>query len=299
MNNKIDAIELFTQIVETGSLSAAAKRSGLSISTISRQITALEQRLGLKLLIRSTRKIVLTEDGSAYYAAVKEILNELNQVESQLKEHHQEPSGNLHISAPTLFGRHYLVPILTEFMLRYPKINLEITLLDRPVDMLNEGIDLAIRIGELEDSSLLCRQLGQIQWVLCASPLYLANNGIPEHPLDLSKHQCLIYSQSKIANEWEFLDHQTKLKVKVPVKMRSNTLDTVVAAALKGIGLTMTPQWFIQENIEKGELIPLMPTYQRPARPIYALFTHHHFLAHKVRLLLDYLVEQLAAQKFR
>ena len=146
MNERIDAIELFVNIVETGSLSGAAKLTGWSISTISRQLTALEERLGLKLLIRSTRKIVLTEDGNAYYASVKEILNELNQLENQLKDKNKEPSGNLHISAPTLLGRNHLVPIFSDFMMQYPKIDLTITLLDRPVSLLDEGIDIILII---------------------------------------------------------------------------------------------------------------------------------------------------------
>lgn len=298
MTSKLDAIKSFVMTVETGSLSGASRKSGLSIATISRQITSLEERLGLKLLIRSTRKIVLTEEGNTYYSSVKNILNDLEHLEINLKDKSEEPSGNLHISAPTLFGRNYLIPILAEFTTLYPQINLEITLLDRPVDLLDEGIDIAIRIGELEDSSLLRRELGKIRWVLCASPEYLKNNENPQNPNELIHHDCLVYSQTKANNEWSFKDHNSVIKIKVPVKMRSNTLDAVVAFALKGRGIVMTPAWFVSEHIKDGSLRILMPEYEMNPRPISALFTHNHLLAHKVRILLDYLIEQLRMKKF-
>ncbi|MBK0062294.1 MULTISPECIES: LysR family transcriptional regulator [unclassified Acinetobacter] len=289
----MDAIQSFINIVETGSLSGAAKKMGISVSTISRQITTLEERLRLKLLIRSTRKIVLTEDGNAYYASVKEILNELNQLENQLKDKNREPSGDLHISAPTLWGRNHLVPMLSDFMMQYPKINLTVTLLDRPVSLLDEGIDIAIRVGTLEDSSLLCRTLGHIRWVLCASPRYLEKNGTPLQPDHLMQHTCLIYSQNKHGNEWEFQGKNSKRKIKVPVRMRSNSLDAVVTASLKGAGIVMTPKWFVDKQIQQKELVILMPEYELPARPIYALFTHNHLMTNKVRVLLDYLIFRL------
>jgi len=297
MTEKLDAIEIFIATVETGSLSGAARKTGLSISTISRQLTSLENRLKVKLLIRSTRKIALTEEGNAYYTSVKEVFNNLHQLEEQLTQQKNDPIGRLHISAPTLFGRHYLIPILSDFMVLYPKIDLEITLLDRNVDLLEEGIDLAIKIGDLEDSSLICRTLGHIQWIACASPLYLKKYGIPKTPYELEKHQCLVY-KSATNNEWPFLDKGRKIKIKVPVKMKSNTLDAVVSGAIKGVGITLTPAWFVRDRIQNHELAPLLEGYQMEPRPIQALFTHNHLLTNKVRLLLDYLVKNLKISEF-
>lgn len=292
MIEKIDSINLFISIVETGSLSSAARKTGLSISTVSRQLTALENRLKIKLLIRSTRRIALTEEGHAYYVSVKEIFNNLNQLEDQLTQQNNEPIGRLHISAPTLFGRHYLIPILSNFMMLYPQIDLEITLLDRDVDLLEEGIDLAIKIGNLEDSSLIQKTLGHIQWNTCASPQYLDKYGIPNTPYELKNHKCLIYKNA-INHEWSFRDQNRKVKIKVPVKLKSNTLDAVVSAAISGAGITITPAWFVAENIQKNELVLLLEKYQMEPRPVQALFTHHRLLNNKVRLLLEYIAKNL------
>lgn len=298
MNEKLDAIALFICVVDMGSLSGAARKTGLSISTISRQLTKLEQKLAIRLLIRSTRKLVLTEAGQYYYAATKNLLLELDQAELTLNQSLQEATGNIHISSPTLFGRMHLVPIMSEFLLEHPKINLEMTLLDRTVDVLDEGIDVAIKIGALADSSLLSRKLGEIRWVVCAAPQYLKTRGIPKVPADLMQHDCLVYSQYRINPEWEFYQKNAQIKLKVPVRMRANTIDAVVDAASKGVGVVMAPAWFVAEHIQNKKLQIILSEYEQPPREIHALFTHKHLLANKVRILLDYLVKQLAENRF-
>ena len=296
MNEQLNQLPLFIAIVECGNFSQAAQKLGVSVSTISRQLTALENRLGLKLVIRSTRKIVLTEHGQAYYTALKDVFQHLQYAENQLTQARDEPAGRLHISAPTLFGRHYLVPLLTDFMQCYPKINLEVTLLDREVDLVEEGIDLAIRVGDLADSALIQRRLGQIQWITTASPEYLSKHSSPQSPTELMQHACLIYT-SATNFEWPFLHQGKIIKLKVPAKMQSNTLDAVVSAAMKGMGIVLTPAWFVRNSLQQGVLTEVLHDYRMPPRPIYALFTHQHFMAQKVRLLLDYLAEHLDTEE--
>lgn len=293
MKERFDTLALFVATVESGSLSGAARQTGLSISTISRQLTALEERLENRLLIRSTRKLVLTEAGSTYYNSAKHVLSELEQIELNLIESAQEPVGRVHISAPTLLGRHHLLPILADFLMIYPQINVEVTLLDRPVHLMDEGIDISLRVGELEDSSLLSRKLADIRWVLCAAPNYLQGRKQPQKPVDLLQHHCLVYSQHSSVHEWIFKAHNTTLKIKVPARMRSNTLDGVVYAAINGAGIVMTPLWYVEKNIKQQQLQILLPEYEMPPRPLYALFTHNKLMARKVRVLLDYLVEQM------
>lgn len=294
MKERFDAIALFVATVDAGSLSGAARKTGMSISTISRQITALEERLETRLLLRSTRKLVLTEAGSQYYSSTRELLNELDQIELNLIEQGHEPMGRVHLSAPTLLGRVHILPLLSEFLITYPKIAIDVTLLDRPVNLIDEGIDIAIRVGELEDSSLLTRKLGEIRWVLCASPEYLNKKEIPLKPLDLLQHDCLVYSQYTAVNEWKFRDRNNIVKINVPARMRSNTLDGVVNAALKGAGIVLTPEWYVAEYIQQRQLKILLPEYEMSARPIHALFTHNKLLANKVRVLLDFLMKRLS-----
>ena len=296
--NRIDAMALFVTAIDTGSLSAAARERGLSLSSVSRHLTMLEERIGTRLIIRSTRKLALTEAGRAYYEKAKRLITEIDELESSLTAAAEIPAGRLNVSAPTLFGRVFMLPLLAKFLARHPQVTLDVTLLDRTVNLVEEGIDVAIHIGEMEDSSLVARRLGSLRWVISAAPEYLDVKGVPQSIADLSSHDCLVYGLHSLSSEWQMLDAGKPTRVQVPVRMRSNTLDGVVAAALEGTGLVCAPAWAIADHVAAGGLQVVLRDFEMPPRPIYAVLTHNRLMAVKVGALLEYLAVHLATIDF-
>jgi len=285
---------LFVATIDAGSLSRASRNLGLSLSSVSRHLSALEERIGTRLVVRTTRALALTEAGRTYYEAAKRITGEIDDLEVSLTSDVSEPSGRLSIYLPTLFGRVFILPILTEFMLRYPAVTLDVMMLDRSVNVVDEGIDLAVRIGDLEDSSLFVRKLGSVRWVVCAAPAYLEEKGTPEEPANLAEHDCLLYCEDTQAPVWPMVVDGKLERIRVSVRMRSNTLDSVVAAAIAGAGIVYAPAWFVTDHVAQGRLKVVMRDFERPPRPINAVFTHGRLLSAKVRALLDCLVEHLS-----
>jgi DNA-binding transcriptional LysR family regulator len=297
--DRLDAIASFIKVVETGSLSAAARALGLSLATVSRQIAALETGLGTRLLLRTTRRLSVTDGGRLYYERAKRALGELRETEIALGAQAAVPSGRLHVSAPTLIGRLHLAPLLPEFLALYPEVALDLTLIDRPVNLLEEGIDVALRIGQLEDSSLVARRLGAIRLVVCAAPDYLVRRGTPKRPEDLRAHDCLVFAALPGIAEWRFQSPEGKTTaVTVPARLRANALDVVVTAALAGAGVAQAPLWQIAEHVAAGRLRIVLAEHERPATPIHALFTHSHLMSAKVRAFADFLVARWAHRNF-
>jgi DNA-binding transcriptional LysR family regulator len=292
--DRTDVLALFVKAVDVGSLSGAARSLGLSLPSVSRHMTALEERLGIRLLIRTTRKLALTEAGRVYYACAKQILTDLDEVEAGILANATGLTGKINVSGPTLFGRTFMLPLLAKFMVDHPHISLEVKLLDRRVNIVDEGIDLAIRIGALEDSNLIVRKLGSLLWVVSAAPAYLDRRGEPKTLDDLSKHDCLVYSQQSVGSDWRLQKDGKPMDVCVPVRMRANTLDAVVAAALAGGGLVYAPAWQVFEHVAGGRLRVVLREYELPPIPINAIVSHTKLLSAKVRLLLDFFVRELA-----
>ncbi|MEP4380632.1 MAG: LysR family transcriptional regulator [Alphaproteobacteria bacterium] len=288
---------LFVATVDAGSLSGASRDIGLSLSTVSRHLTSLEERVGMKLLVRTTRALALTEAGQKYHERAKQLLSEIDDLELSLTEQTASPSGQLTISGPTLFGRVYLLPILSDFMIRYPDITLDMVLLDRAVNLVEEGIDLAVRIYDLDDSSLIVRRLGNLRWVFSAAPEYLKAMGTPEKPENLEDHDCLLFYEESRTPRWPVLVNGKPGHIKIPVKASSNTLDGVIAAAVAGAGVTFTPAWAVADHVGHGRLKVVLSEYELPPRPINAVFTHSRLLSGKVRALLDCLVEEISTHE--
>jgi len=225
------ALATFVRVVDAGSLSGAARSLPSSLTAVSRQISALERHFGTKLLHRTTRRLALTDDGRMLYERAKAILGEFRQVEAALTGDH-EPSGRLRIAAPTLIGRLLLAPVLAEFLRRYPAVSIDLQLVDRSVDMIEEDIHLALRVGHLPDSDLIARKLGDIQMIVCASPTYLERRGVPHTPAELSAHDCLAFSEMPGAAEWRFRqDAKSKWKIPISPRLWANSLDALVVAA--------------------------------------------------------------------
>ncbi|WP_232732800.1 LysR family transcriptional regulator [Achromobacter ruhlandii] len=294
--NRSEGMALLVAAVDQGSLSGASRVSGVSLASVSRHISALEERLGTRLLVRSTRVLRLTEAGQRYYAEAKRLLAEMDELESSMRVDAAEPSGRLRVTAPTLYGRVHLQPLLAKFLVLHPKVTLDLHLLDRPVNLLEEGIDLAVLVGEQPSSSLVARRLGSIRWVLSAAPDYLARRGTPRGLRDLAQHDGLVYSHLATDDAWTLMHEGRPTVVRVPTRMRSNTVDGVVTAAAAGGGIVHAPAWAIADHVAAGRLLVLLPESETPPRPVFALMTHQRLMAGKVRSLLDFLAQHLRAK---
>ncbi len=296
--DRMDTMSLFVAAIDSGSLSGAARISGISLSSVSRHLTALEERVGARLLIRTTRTLALTEAGRRYYDVSRRVLTEIGEMESELHTDAETPVGRLHIAGPTLFGRYFMMPLLARFAVMHPRIVMDVMLLDRKIDLIDEGVDVAVRIGAMVDSSLIIRKLGALRWIICAAPVYLKQRGTPRALASLSDHDCLAFSEDSTAQEWRLLDGGKPTQVRINVRMRSNTLDGVVAAAVEGAGLVYAPAWSVMSFVKAGRLKVILAEYELPPRPINAVFTHNRLLSGKVRAVVDYLALNFAGTDF-
>jgi DNA-binding transcriptional LysR family regulator len=294
--DRTETLALFVKAVETGSLSRAARASGVSLPSVSRHLTALEERIGTRLLIRTTRSLALTEAGRVYYEHAKQMLADLEAVEACLLADAGMPAGTVSVWAPTLFGRVFVLPLLARFLVDNPRVQLDVTLLDRAFNLVEEGIDLAVRIGPLKDSSLIVRRLGSLLWVVSAAPAYLKRRGVPTIPEDLRHHDCLVFTQP--GYEWRFRKDGRIINEQVPARMRANTLDAVVEAAVAGAGLVYAPAWQVREHVTAGRLQAVLRDYEVPSLPINALLSHRRLLSSKVRTLIEFLATQLNSRDF-
>jgi DNA-binding transcriptional LysR family regulator len=287
------ALATFVRVVDAGSLSAAARSLPSSLTAVSRQVSALERHFGTKLLHRTTRQLALTDDGRMLYERARAILGELKQVEAALSTGHQEPSGRLRIAAPTLLGRHLLAPVLAEFLRRHPAVSIDLQLVDRSVDMIEEDIHLAIRVGYLPDSDLVARKLGDIQMIVCASPAYLEQRGVPQTPAELRGHDCLAFSEMPGAVEWRFAqDAKSKWKIPITPRLWANSLDALVTAAKDGVGLVRVPSWQVMGEVSAGSLQRILQHYEPPPAPLHLLSQSSRLASPKTRAFADYLTAQ-------
>lgn len=295
--DRVAAMTTFVKVVEAGSLSAAARSLDISLPSVSRQLDGLEEHLGTRLLVRTTRHLTLTEGGRTYYEQAKRILAAIEEAEITLSAQHATPSGRLIVSSTVLFGRLHLAPLLPVFMARYPKLTVDLLLLDRVVNLIEEGIDVAIRPGPLEDSTLIARKLGAFRRVVCAAPSYIEGRGEPKHPRDLENHDCIVFTLLDSAQEWSFRTEGGDIKVPVGGRLRTNSHDATIMAALGGAGLVLAPFWMIRDDISRGRLIPVLQGFEAPATEVHALFAHLHLMSSKVRVFTDFLVERCVVEE--
>jgi DNA-binding transcriptional LysR family regulator len=289
------SLKALMAVVESGSFVAAAQRLHSSKAAVSRYIQELETYLGVRLLQRSTRRIALTEAGRDYYQRTKQILAELDDADSAIGANNASLVGNIRINAPLTFGTRYLAPLWAEFMARHPAITFDIELNDRRVDLLEEGFDLAIRIGNLADSTLVSRQLAVSHAVLCASPDYLAKYGTPKTPEDLTQHQAISYSYLPTGDVWHF--NSTELgsrAINIKSRMHTNNGDTIRAVVLAGQGIALQPIFQVGPDIKAGKLVTFLPEWSGPTFGIHAVYPSRKHLSLKVKTLIDYLIEKLA-----
>lgn len=293
MENLTD-IAVFVQVVESSSFTAAAERLGLSRSVVSKYISRLEDRLGARLLNRTTRRLSLTEAGQSFFTRSQRGLQEIEAAEAEVSHLQQIPRGKLRINTPMSFGILHIAPGLPGFVAQHPEVAVDINLDDRQVDLIEEGFDLAIRIAELPDSSLIARRIGPCRHVVCASPEYINKNGSPRTPDDLRQHNSLTYRYQGSPNEWRFLTPEGRYtSVPVTGTMQMNNSLAIREAVLNGAGITLTPSFIVGEDIKTGRLEKLLPEYRAQEISIYAVYPERRHLLPKVQAFIDFMKERI------
>ena len=291
--DQLGALATFVRVVDAGSLSGAARSLPSSLTSVSRQISTLEERYGTQLLLRTTRRLALTDDGRILYERARSILGELREVEAALSRGRQEPSGRIRISAPTLMGRLLIAPLLAEFLRRYPSLTVDLLLVDRAVDMVEEDIHLSLRVGHLPSSQLVARKLADLRMIVCASPAYLERRGIPQTPVDLGRHDCLVFSDTPGIAEWRFKDGpKAERRIRMTGRLWVNSLDALVSAAREGAGIVRVPSWQVEADIATGALQHILLDYEPPPTALHLLFQPSRLASAKTRVFVDYLLER-------
>ena len=293
--SQLEDMQMFACVMEQGSFTAAADSLGLSKQLVSRRVAALEERLGVRLLNRSTRRLSATALGQAYLERVQRILQEVAEAEQLIVTQRSSPRGALRLSAPVSFGIQHLSPLLPGFLLRYPEVSVELDLSDRTIDLLAEGFDMAVRIGALADSSLIASPLMPLGMVTCASPAYLAARGVPQTPAELAGHECVLYGHSA-AVEWPFRLAGRLQRVAVKGRYRVNNGELVRDAAIAGLGIARLPTFIVEDALASGKLVAVLDAFQLPGNTAWAVYPQHRQASLLVRLLIDYLREALSAE---
>jgi DNA-binding transcriptional LysR family regulator len=286
--DRLDAMATFVAVAEAGNFTAGAVRVGKPVSTVSRSVAALEARLGAPLLVRNTRKAVLTDRGREYLAHCRRILAEVEEAEAAFGQDALAVSGVLRITAPAVFGREFAAPLAAGFTREHPAVRVEISLTDRMVDLIGEGFDLAIRTAALEDSELIVRQVGVFHRIMCCSPDYLEQVGPIRSLEDLERASCLVFTRLRPLAEWPLVDAAGRLHP-VPVSgcIAADNTDANYRAALAGAGIMLTPTWQARADLLAGRLTPVLPQYKTPAVPVYVLFPRAKLLTVRVRSFVD------------
>ncbi|HYC05657.1 MAG TPA: LysR family transcriptional regulator [Azospirillaceae bacterium] len=290
--DKLQAMLVFTRVVEANSFARAADMLGMPRATVTTTVQNLEASLGVRLLNRTTRRLSLTFDGAAFYERAVRILADVEEAESAFGNR-SSPKGRLHVDMPSTVGRLIIIPLLHEFRARYPDIDLKLGLGDRPVDLVQEGIDCVLRIGELQDSSLIARRVGLLPHVTCASPAYLARKGVPTRPEEVADHDCVQYFSSRTGRIFhkEFLVDGEVREVQTSCSLSVNDGDGYVAAALEGFGLIQPLRFMVVPHLRDGRLVEVLPEYAPPPRPMHVVYPHSRHLSPKVRVFVDWVAE--------
>lgn len=297
--DRLAALEAFVKVAETQSFSEAARRLRASKSVVSRQIAALEAELGVRLFQRTTRSMTLTEAGRGYFERASRILADLEDANLSVSQLQAAPRGQLRVNAPMSFGLLHLAPALPDFLLRYPDVDVDLTMNDRFVDLIDEGFDLAVRVGKLEDSSLVARKLAPVRRVVCASPDYLKERGTPQTPDDLTHHACLCYSNLSMAHEWRFVTEKGEpWPVEVKGRLNVNNGDALKIAALRGLGFVNLPTFIVGSELQAGTLVSVLDQFTPQDATLSAVYPHSRHLSPKVRAFVDFLAERFGPRPY-
>lgn len=293
--DRVTSMAVFVHCVEAGSLSAAARHFGLSQAMVGKHVRGLEQSLGVRLLSLTTRRLTLTEAGTRYFERCVQILGDIDEANREAMQMQATPRGLLRLTAPVTFGELHLAPALAEFMQRYPDIVLDIDLSDRFSNLVDDGFDLALRIGRLPDSTLVARRLGASRMMTCAAPAYLAQYGVPAHPAQLAAHRCLYLNTASHPGEWWYDEDGRQFTVKVDGPLRTNSMAMARQAARQGVGIVFGPAFALLPWIRSGDLVPVLTDFESSPLDIHALYLSRRHMSKKLRVLVDFLAERFGA----
>ncbi len=280
----------FVAVAEAESFTRAARRLSVSTAQVSRQVSALEARLATRLFYRTTRRVSVTEAGEIFYQHCRQVLDALDEAERSITNMQLSPKGKLRLTAPVTYGEKMIAPLVNEFVVRYPELEVEMNLTNQKLDLVGEGYDLAVRLGKLDDSSMMARRLTSRTLYVCASPQYLSVHGTPHSLSELEQHNCL---QGNL-DFWRFQEQGKARNVRVTGNIRCDSGRALLDAALRGIGIVQLPDYYVQSALDSGQLIPLLTHYREDDDGIWAVYPHNRHLSPKVRMLLDFLVESLS-----
>ncbi|HBY85374.1 MAG TPA: LysR family transcriptional regulator [Colwellia sp.] len=285
-----EGISEFVYVAENESFTLASKKMAISTAQVSRQISALEKRLNIKLFYRTTRKVSLTEEGRIFYQHCRSVLDGLDAAERAITNLQSKPQGKIKLTAPVTYGEKQILPLVNDFLKQYSDVEVSAYLSNQRVDLVEDGYDLAIRLGNLSDSSMMAKKLGERSNFVCASPLYLQKHGIPHSISELNKHSCLLGTN----NYWHFRESDKEKSIRITGRLRYNSGYSLTDAALKGLGIVQLPDYYVKQHLQSGELVTLLDNYRAPDEGIWAIYPQNRHLSPKIRLLVDYLVEHLS-----
>ena len=291
--DRFESMSAFVSVAKAGGFSAAARALGIPLATISRRVADLERELGARLLHRSTRQVVLTETGQSFFATCQRVLDDLKDAEEAVTGEYRTPKGEMTITAPMGFGRLHLQPVALEFLAVYPDINLKLLLVDRVAHLVEENIDLALRISELPDSSLIARPLGHVKMVVSAGPEYLKRRGTPQHPSDLVHHDCIAWSTLGPLNSWWFREGTSDQTFPIHTRLSTTSADSAIAAARAGLGLVQTTSYQAEQGVRDGKLVLALRPFECPPTPVSLVYASQRLLPLKVRAFIDFAVPRL------
>lgn len=294
--DRIETMALFVAIADAGSLAGAARRLRLPVQSVSRKLQALEDHLGARLLTRTTRRLALTEEGRHYVEACRRILADVDEAERGVAGRHDEPRGALAVTAPVVFGRLHVLPALMAFLDAFRGVQARLVLVDRVVDLVEEGIDVAVRIGALPDSSLIALRVGVLRRVICASPAYLAARGVPARPQDLAEHDCITFAGISSTDRWNFRDEGRELSVPVRPRLVVTTAEAAVDAAVAGLGVVRLLSYQVAAAVAEGRLRLILQPFDPPEVPVHLVSLETRFAPARVRAFLDFAAPRLRAQ---
>lgn len=294
--NRLESMSVLIAVVDSGSLSGAARRLGMPLATVSRKVAELESHLNTRLLHRTTRQLSLTEAGASYVAACRRILEDIGEAERAATGEYASPKGELVVTAPVVFGRLHLVPVVAEFLAHYPEIEINLMLTDRVVHLMEEHIDAAVRIGELPDSSLMATQVGAVRRVVCASPDYLATHGVPARPEDLAGHACITFEVLESVGAWVFDTGKSQTSVRVRSRLAVNTAEAAIDAAMLGVGVIRVLSYQVAQALGKNALQVVLEPYESAPLPVSLVHKGQTPLPLKLRAFLDFVAPRLRAR---
>ena len=298
MADALGEMSIFSKVVAAGSLSAAAKELGMSTAVVSRRLAALESRLGVRLINRTTRSLHLTDEGARYYDACSRLLAEIEEADAAVSAGRAEPRGALRVALPSAFGHLHVAPLVPRFAARYPNVHIALSLSDRNVNVIEEGFDVAVRIADLADSSLAARRLAPNRRVVCASPDYLKRNGTPRTPQELTGHNCL--TTNDFTMTWDYKDPDDEPgAVRVAGRYACDNWEVLREWAMAGLGIALKSTWDVRQQLEDGSLIPLFPGYTFASDvAIYAVYPHRRFLPAKTRAFIEFLADSFGPEPY-